>query len=334
MIRSTVLPVLLLVGLPACAAGAPTTMESAVTPGTSMARFEEHTYTGEAGARRYQLFVPSAYTGSQAVPLVVMLHGCTQDAADFAAGTRVNLLAEENPFLVLYPEQPATAHPQKCWNWYDPAHQHRGGGEPALIAGMTREVMREHRVDPGRVYVAGVSAGGAMAVIMAATYPDLYTAAASHSGMAYGAASSVPEALAVMRGGSPGARARGDAVVRAMGEHARVVPIILFHGAADPVVGPANTEQLRVQWEEAMKAIADLSSRPAIIEEQGTSEAGYPYTRTIVRIDPTGPIVIEEWIIDGLGHAWSGGSTEGTYTDPEGPDASREIIRFFLEHTR
>ncbi|CAN5887242.1 hypothetical protein BH23GEM7_BH23GEM7_33030 [soil metagenome] len=298
-------PILLLVTLGGCAAAATSAAADGAVP--APARGSSHVlakeYAGEVGARRYLLFVPASYDGTAELPLVVMLHGCTQDAEDFARGTRMNALAEEYGFLVAYPEQPQSAHPQKCWNWYAPEHQQREAGEPALVAGITREVMREHRVDPARVFVAGISAGAAMSVIMAATYPDLYAAAASHSGIGYRAAEGVPQALAVMREGRSGAAERGALVLAAMGERRRPVPLLLFHGAADPVVSPLNASQLEEQWSAASAA-------------EGTEP------------------VVESRIVEGLGHAWSGGSPEGSYTDAAGPDASREIVRFFLAHPR
>ncbi len=270
---------------------------------------------------RYRLFVPASLAGRTGAPLVVMLHGCTQDPDDFARGTRMNALAEEHGFLVAYPEQTAAANPQKCWSWFDPAHQARGRGQPEAVARITREVAAAHRADPRRVYVAGVSAGGAMALVLAAAYPELYAAAGSHSGIAYRAATAVPEAIQAMQRGAPDAAALGAAAHAAMGAAARPVPVIVFHGAADPVVRPVNAEQTVSQW-------VDVSARAG---QPLRAAADAARTRFV---DAAGRTVLETWIVPALGHAWSGGSAEGTFTDPRGPDASREMVRFFLEHPR
>lgn len=278
------------------------------------ARFETLTYTNAAGSRPYKLYIPSGYKG-QPVPLIVMLHGCTQSPDDFAAGTKMNALAEEQIFLVAYPGQTASANQGKCWNWFKAEDQQREQGEPSIIAGLTRQVMRNHAVDPERVYVAGLSAGGAAAAVMGATYPDLYAAIGVHSGLACGAAQDLPSALAAMRQGGPptGGSRNGSR---------RPVPTIVFHGDRDTTVSPVNGDQVIAQ----SKAGADL--RPAV--SRGHAEGGTTYTRT-VQADVGGRAILEQWVLHGAGHAWSGGSPAGSYTDPRGPDASREMLRFFLE---
>jgi poly(hydroxyalkanoate) depolymerase family esterase len=284
---------------------------SAPAPHPAGARFEERYFSNPAGSRPYKLFVPSTYCG-QPVSLVVMLHGCTQSPDDFAAGTRMNELGEEMGFLVAYPGQPQSANMQKCWNWYSPADQGRDRGEPALIAGITRQIMAEFAVDASRVYIAGLSAGGAAAAIMGAVYPDLYAAIGVHSGLACGAARDMPSAFAAMRQGGPVSRGAG-----------RTVPTIVFHGDSDSTVNPVNGDQVIAQ----SKACADLR----IAEERGVSEGGTRFTRRI-ETDASGKPVIEQWVLHGAGHAWSGGSAAGSYTDPRGPDASREMMRFFTRH--
>jgi poly(hydroxyalkanoate) depolymerase family esterase len=284
------------------------------TPLPEGARFEERIFTSEAGSRSYKIYVPSTYKG-QPVPLVVMLHGCTQSPDDFAAGTQMNQVAEEQTFLVAYPAQSQSANASKCWNWFNAADQQHGRGEPALIAGITRQIMSEFSVEPGRVYAAGLSAGGAAAAIMGSAYPDLYAAVGVHSGLACGAASDMPSAFAAMRQGGTPHRSRA----------ARPVPTIVFHGDRDTTVNPVNGDQVIAQ----SKAGSDLH----VTTTRGLSPGGMAYTRS-VETDGSGHPVLEQWVLHGAGHAWSGGSPTGSYTEPRGPDASREMLRFFLQHPK
>ena len=293
-----------------------------------MGQFVTRVLPTPGGERQYKLYIPTSYDGSTALPLVVMLHGCTQDPDDFARGTRMNELAESKSVLVAYPQQPESANPRKCWNWYEPAQQKRDEGEPALIAAITRRVMKDYKVDATRVYLAGISAGAAMAVTTALSYPELYAAVASHSGIAHGAASNVSEALAAMQG-----RANGDSTLvsrglKAMGTRARAMPVIVFQGASDHVVHPENAKQILAQFQAVESAAIGRGGvdRPA---EDGETPGGYHFTRTV---HGKGDATIEVWLVNELGHAWSGGSADGTFTDSRGPDATREILRFFLDH--
>ncbi|CAN5625318.1 hypothetical protein BH23GEM6_BH23GEM6_03510 [soil metagenome] len=288
-------------------------------------QFLEMEHRGEHGARKYRIYIPSAHDTSRPAPLVVMLHGCTQDATDFAAGTRMNDLAEAGGFLVVYPEQSDEYHPQKCWNWYDPAHQQSGSGEPALIAALSREVIADRGADPERVYIAGISAGGAMAVITAASNPGLYAAVGVHSGIAYRAASGVQEALLAMSQGVAES-SNGAAEIRRNYNGAALPRLIVFQGSADPVVNAANAEALIRQWALA-HGLEDTSGREAI----AFPDSGSRYSRRTWHRDSGGAALLESWLVEDLGHAWSGGSGAGTYTEQAGPDASREIIHFFLD---
>jgi poly(hydroxyalkanoate) depolymerase family esterase len=260
----------------------------------------------------YKLYVPARNAGRRR-PLVLMLHGCTQDPDDFAAGTRMNRLALQHGFLVLYPTQTKQHNAAKCWNWFLPQHQQRERGEPAVLAALVRSVMAEQVVDPARVYVAGLSAGGAMADILGRTYPELFAAVGVHSGLPIGAAKDLMSAL---KNGAPGAAAAGP-----------VRPTIVFHGDADETVHPRNGEEVAA----AALAAGAAAGPPRMHETQGRSKQGRAYARRTYA-DANGRILVEHWLLHGAGHAWAGGSAEGSFTDPAGPDASAEMLRFFLSH--
>lgn len=246
------------------------------------------------------------------MPLIVMLHGCTQSADDFAAGTRMNHFAEQQGFLVAYPQQPTNANTSKCWNWFNPKDQQQDQGEPSLIAGITRQIMQEYHADPKRIYIAGLSAGGAAASIMAAVYPELYAAVGIHSGLACGSAHDLPTALSAMKQGATGKKCH---------KMSAIVPTIVFHGDKDRTVHPSNAEHI-------LKQLHDGEERSV---ERGQIPGGYRYSRTRYH-NHMGENKHEQWVIHGAGHAWSGGSPNGSYTDPKGVDASKEMVRFFLEH--
>jgi poly(hydroxyalkanoate) depolymerase family esterase len=308
---------------------------------TDSPQFVERTYSNPAGSRAYKLYIPSGRR-DEALPLVVMLHGCTQTPDDFAAGTRMNALAEESGCFVASPAQSASANPSRCWNWHIPGNQQRGVGEPSLIAGITSQIMCDHPVDAQRVYVAGMSAGAAAAAVMGMTYPDLYAAIGVHSGLAWGAASDLSTAFAAMRGVRPGAAGvlsslaspaeretlstlaawaeAGEARAR------RLVPTIVFHGDEDATVHAYNGDLVIAQSRTTTPM--DLYTRV----EWGQAPGGLAYSRTL-HADACGQAVLEQWVVHGAGHAWSGGSPAGSFTDPRGPDATREMLRFFLNHT-
>ena len=272
-------------------------------------KFIDGSHTNAAGTRTYKLYVPSTYTGETAAPLLVMLHGCTQNPVDFASGTQMNQLAEELQCLVVYPAQSQQANAQRCWNWFSAADQARDQGEPSIIAGITRDVMASHNVDDSQVYVAGLSAGGAMATIMGTLYPELYAAVGVHSGLPFASAQDLPSALAAMKGNFRRPQTQGKAI-----------PIIVFHGDKDTTVHPANGDELIARGKHQ-------AARETVIEP-GRVPDGHAYTRTVHQ-HPDGTPHAEQWLIHGAGHAWSGGSARGSYTDGKGPDASREMMRFF-----
>lgn len=268
--------------------------------------FETRRYPSAAGRRACKLFIPSRPAPAGEARLIVMLHGCKQDVDDFARGTGMNELAEARGWHVLWPQQALVANPLRCWNWFLPAHQRAGDGEPAILAALTRAAMAERGIGAGRVAVAGLSAGGAMALVLAATHPDLFEAVGVHSGVAFGAAQDGSSALAAMRAGAPGAPVR-------------LAPrLILFQGEGDETVHPANAEAILLQ--------AGVAGEASARRETGAGDLAY--TRMTVAGRDGRPRV-EAFRVEGLGHAWSGGRPGGSYADPRGPDASAEMARFF-----
>jgi poly(hydroxyalkanoate) depolymerase family esterase len=297
-------------------------------------RFTAGEYSNHAGSRAYKLYVP-ALAMEASRPMVVMLHGCTQSADDFARGTQMNRLAEENGFLVLYPEQAASANVSKCWNWFQPQDQERDKGEPSLIAGMVTEVARTHGIDQRRIFVAGLSAGAAMAVVLGETYPDLFAAVGAHSGLPFASAHDIPSAMAAMKGG------RGKSRLAALsGGHPverrcqQAVPTIVFHGDRDHTVQHSNGAAILQQASDACAAAEeDLEASSTTSIEQGTAAGGRNFSRSI-NCKGDRPPHLEFWTVHGAGHAWSGGDASGSYTDGKGPDASAEMVRFFLAQPR
>ncbi|MEO6291200.1 MAG: PHB depolymerase family esterase [Burkholderiaceae bacterium] len=291
--------------------------------GQATGEFTSGTHTHAMLTRRYKLYVPPGSAGKQRT-LVVMLHGCTQNPDDFAVGTGMNERAREQGFCVLYPEQSQDANPQRCWNWFKHNHQRRGRGEPALIASMTQTVMKQHDIDPRRVYIAGLSAGGAMAAIVADAYPEIFAAVGVHSGLPTGSAGSVPEALSVMNSGQSGIGRPPIRATQPPQQPQRLVPTIVFHGDQDRTVHPRNGEQVIAS---ALGSTA--AAKPRVT--QGVSTNGRRYTSATHHGD-AGEVLAEHWLVHGAGHAWSGGHAKGSYTDAKGPDATAEMLRFFFAH--
>lgn len=263
-------------------------------------RFDQGRHDGPHGARDYRIFVPSPERPIRGV--VMMLHGCTQTATDFAIGTQMHLQAAQNGWIVLYPEQGRGHNTSGCWNWFRPQDQGRAGGEPALLAGLAQSVAEKHGFSAQHCFVAGLSAGGAMAAILGQTHPDVFRAVGIHSGLAPRSANDVVTAFAAMR---------GDPLRSA---EALRLPAIIFHGSADATVAPRNAGHLAGHLREMAERVGQNSTRRCDILS-GTNEASHQ---------------VELWRIAGAGHAWSGGNPKGSYTDPAGPDASAEMARFFL----
>ena len=291
------------------------------------------------GSRNYKLWVPPTLETEKASPLLVLLHGCTLDAQSMAEISGMNEVAEANQFLVVYPEQAFLANLLKCWNWFEPKHQSRDAGEPSMFAAIVAQICSLHNVDSDRVYVAGVSAGGAMAVIAGATYPDLFSGIAVCAGGEFKAATGVSSGLAVMKHGGPDPVQQGQAAFEAMKpglarKRRRRMPVIVFHGTEDDRVSPVNAEQIILQWNKTNACLAAESgdSAFALSEEVTSSQVpdGHAY-RKHVYTDQTGALLMEKWMVQGLGHAWSGSPKAHKYGDPRGPRASAEIWRFFSQ---
>jgi poly(hydroxyalkanoate) depolymerase family esterase len=292
------------------------------------------------GAGRALVHVPRGVDPSVPAAIVCMLHGCTQDPAAFAAATAMNATADRHGFVVVYPGQARSRNAQGCWNWFLPDHQQRGAGEPHLIAGIVGELLAREpapKLDPARIFVAGLSSGGAMALTLAACYPDLFAAVAVHSGLPYRSAHDVGSAFAVMGGATANRPADGHAMHAAMGRHARAVPSLVLHGTADRTVAPGNARQILSQ---AMAAnhLADPHTpahdpRHPSHSERLHAPGGMSYTRSRW-IDARGALMHESIEVDGLGHAWSGGVAGGSYTDPRGPSATEAIWAFFSQAGR
>ena len=286
--------------------------------------WSDGSFTHQGRTLAYKLFVPAVAAGTAPTPrpLVLMLHGCTQGAADFAAGTQMNALARKHGVIVLYPEQKQHENSQKCWNWFKSQHQQRGRGEPALLAALTQSIAGEYDVDATRVYVAGLSAGGAMADILGHSYPEIYAAVGVHSGLPSGSAKDLMSALAVMRHG-------GGAMSNSDGGY--VPPTIVFHGDADSTVDKSNGAAIVKAARQANFGTSRANNAP--VSTEGRSANGQRFTRTVYA-DDAGCVHAEHWQLHGAGHAWSGGSVNGSYTNPTGADASAEMLRFFMAHSK
>jgi poly(hydroxyalkanoate) depolymerase family esterase len=298
----------------------------AITPGKG-ASFSG-TYTSSAGTRDYTGYVPSSYKSGTPIPLVVVLHGCTQSANVIRQLSRFDQLAEAKRFIAVFPQQPSSANYQSCWNFFQDAQTHRDSGEPALIAGITDWVQQHYTVDAKRTYVAGLSAGGAMASVMGATYPDKYAAIGVGSGCEYAATAT----CAGYKSADPTTAAQ--AAFKAMGSYARPMPVIAFQGDKDTTVPPVNADQLVQQWQ-LTAALAGGDSTPALSNPSSTEKGQVPGGRayTVKHYDDAqGRQLVEYWTVHGMTHAWSGGCGCEKYADPQGPDESAAMYAFFKAH--
>jgi poly(hydroxyalkanoate) depolymerase family esterase len=295
------------------------------TPG----RWLRSTYSGPAGARSYDVYLPAGHRRTTRVPLMMLLHGCNQAAEDFVAATRFAALADRHGFVIVAPRQTRGYQPGGCWRWYEAGHQARGAGEPAILAGIVAQLLAEPsrwRIDPSRVYAAGISAGGAMSLILAATYPEVFAAVGVHSAPAYRSATSGRSALMAMRGKRP---------VAAPLAGARMAPLIVFQGTADGVVHAQSGRQVADQWlaydtaRSAGRRDPQRITRSRAVVKRAADGRRFTVTRWY---SARGRKQLEHWQVDGLGHAWSGGLADGSYSDPRGPRASTAMWQFFAAH--
>ena len=294
-----------------------------------------------SGSLEYKLWVPAGYNKDKPAPLVLMLHGCMQKAEDLAGISGMNDLAEKNAFLVAYPEQNASANPLRCWNWFDIKHQSRDAGEPSLIAAVIQDTKSSYSVDGQRVYAVGISAGGAMSVVMATTYPELFAGVGVIAGTEFRAATTVQAGLTAMKQGGPDPNQQGQLVFETIqktpGATKKRMPVIVFQGTKDPYVNPLNTEQLVVQWAKTNDYLDDGKSNDSVSVQspkakKGSVPGGYNYTKYSY-YDWGKRLLIEKWLIDELGHAWPGSPMTNPFADPKGPNATAEMWRFFSETT-
>ena len=304
----------------------------------SSGTWQQYTYNGSAGSRPYFVYTPANYQVGTPVPLIVMLHGCTQTPANFAAATGMNQLADQKQFIVVYPQQTSTYNLSECWNWFDSADQARGSGEPAIISGIAQIVEQntsQWTINVKHVYVVGFSAGAAMSVIMGATYPDIFAAIGVNSGLEYQAATSMSGAFIAMSQGGPNPAQQGQVAYNAMGSTARVVPTIVFHGTSDYTVFPINGDQVVQQWIQtnslASNNTYNVSFSSPTSTTQGQVSGGHTYS-VYTWNDSNKNEVQEYWKVNGMGHDWSGGSNGGSFTDPQGPNASLAMYNFFMNH--
>lgn len=300
--------------------------------------WQQYLYVDTHGNYPYFVYTPETYQVSGPVPLVIMLHGCTQTAADFATGTSMNLLAEQHGFVLLYPQQTSSSNYKRCWNWFLPANQQRGSGEPARIVGMAKSLLRNTarwKIDPARIYVTGLSAGACMAVILGATYPDVFAAIGIHSGLGYQSARDVKSAFQAMRRGGPDPQQQGLRAYTATGDCSRVMPTIVFHGTNDRTVAFVNGDQVVQQWMQTNRLAsrgtytADFH-RPTHVTS-GQVLNGYSYAVETWNAS-NGEEVQVYWKINGMGHGWSGGNPAGSHTEPRGPGVSEAMYNFFMAH--
>jgi poly(hydroxyalkanoate) depolymerase family esterase len=273
----------------------------------------------------YWLHLPASSETSASLPLIVMLHGCGQTAAEFAQGTRMNQQAQG--CVMLYPEQSRAANSMRCWNWFEPEAL-AGGGEAAMIVQLIRDAQSRHPIDPSRCYVVGLSAGACMAALLCSAYGNLFAGCAMHSGLMAQAASSLAQAVQYMRQGvEPAAfTCSVERTLAAIGNGAHTTPTLIIHGSTDAVVNPVNAQQIAEQLRLVNTRPHAPAAEPVFDSERWIEGSGRPYRQQQMSLE--GRLLLRTIMIEGLGHAWSGGDPRHDYFDPIGPDATGLILDF------
>jgi poly(hydroxyalkanoate) depolymerase family esterase len=317
-------------------------LQPALHRGAAEGKWESGSASFASASRKYKLWVPATCDPQAPSPLVMMLHGCTQKPEDLAETSGMNAVADNNNFLVAYPEQPVRANLLRCWNWFDPKHQSRGAGEPAVLAAVIEQIGSSHNVDASRVYVAGISAGAAMAVVLAATYPDLVTAVGVVAGLEFKAATSMVGGLAAMKKGGPDPEQQGLVAFQTMSDGLRDkpkgrMPVTVFQGTADPYLNPLNAGQVIMQWAKTNHCLEGNGAGRDAFDAggeliSGSVPGGYRFDKHTYK-DGAGRLLMEKWMVEGMGHAWPGSPVTGDFADPKGPPASKEMWRFFCDTT-
>ncbi|MES2760270.1 MAG: PHB depolymerase family esterase [Pseudomonadota bacterium] len=331
-VPATVAPLKTKRAQPARAAKAPAAVPDPAAPATGKWLASYLSGISERGTLRrmsYWLYLPDrplAETADGSLPLIVMLHGCEQTATLFAQGTRMNQLAETAGYAVLYPQQSVSTHRHRCWKWYDRATQ-QGGGDVPMIVGIINKVMANYPIDRSRIYICGISAGAAMANIVALNHPDLFAGLGLHSGPSFGGAHSTIGALTVMQHGA-GMRVDG-AIAEVLGrrEQFQPLPTILIHGDEDHVVRPINLAHLTRQAMLVNRLPADSPEQVEVKVKRGRSyqlRDVYSGRKVMLRVAR----------IAELKHAWSGGDERISFNSAQGPDASKMMLDFFSRHRR
>jgi len=311
-----------------------------LSPNLEAGRIESGSYYSFNGMRSYKVFLPSNHSESTnhgKIPVIIALHGCMQDSESFAAGTRLNEWAEKLGFAVYYPEQSKFFNIYNCWNWFLPTNQMKNTGEAELIMGGLKKVTREFSLNKDKTFLLGMSSGGAVVSILANCYPRSFQAVATHHGTMYKAASDVFSAKEVVYNGSkiaPEVAAAKGYSCSGFTPKKNPLPAVIIHGSRGAVMRAIHATQveseLRIFNDYLDNGIRDNSLDDEMTFEKFTPDNLYSYD--VVTWSHRGRPYIKRYMIETLGHAWSGGDNQYEFNDPHGPDATKIILDFFSEY--